>query len=453
MTKQSDISGRHRAASAPPDPQSATAGQDTARGLETRPLPAADLDSASSAAADDQGDATVLRPAVRPQPEPPAQGPVRKNTLASAATRPVQPAEREALSAMPQATPPTVAAHATLARQPSQPSIPDEMEDEADEWATADQPTVYLPPKRALRASHPDLAPSYPDPAAASRAARAPAERDPDLPASHRAQATPHPRTLGQVARTVGQGPYDGPRYASPTGRPMPATPPEGISRAALPDPRMQRFQELRQRRLAYQAGEQPVDRTKPVAETVRQWWGDLAPGLQNALHYQHEARASGVHPIPPHVPTTMTRLGDAFGRFAASARELAERTQAAVAPALKRIQDHAGRLHDQAEQQAGAIVEKIEGAAPARQQGPLLGPGRIAVFFKQGVTVDQAQGLLAANRARPIRLIPRKHGFLAFVPAGSEAAVAERLRQHPYIRDVEYLQFDEFGQALDQAE
>lgn len=232
----------------------------------------------------------------------------------------------------------------------------------------------------------------------------------------------------------------------------MPPTPPEGVSRAALPDPRMQRFQELRQRRLAYQAGEIPADTAKPVAETVRQWWKELAPGLQNGLSYQREARASGVHPIPPHVATTVSRLGDAFGRLAASARELTGRAQAAVAPALKRIQDQAERLHDQAEQHAGTLVEKIEGAAPVRQQGPLLGPGRIAVFFRQGVSVSQAQGLLAANRARPIRLIPRKHGFLTLVQPGAEAAVAERLRQHPYIRDVEYLQFDEFGHALEDA-
>lgn len=449
MTKQSDISGQQSAAFAEPDPRPAPAAPDAERALETKPLPVVDL--ASTGGAEEQGepdDATVLRPTVRPRPEPTAQGPARKNTLASAITRPVQQGEQGIVAAAAQDTPLSAAAHAAPAGQPSrpsQPSIPDELEDEADEWTAADQPTVYLPPKRALRAPQPGSEP-------AGRPGALPGQR-PEMPESQRGQMPSRPRTLGQVARPLVQQPYTGPRYASPTGRPMPATPPEGVSRAALPDPRMQRFQELRQRRLSYQAGEQPVDRTKPVAETVRQWWSDLKPGLENALRYQREARASGVHPIPPHVPTTMARLGDAFGRLAASARELTGKAQAAVAPALKRIQDQAGRLHDQAEQHAGAIVGKIEDAAPVRQQAPFLGPGRIAVFFKQGVSVPQAEGLLATNRARPIRLIPRKHGFLAFVPPGSEAAVAERLRQHPYVRDVEYLQFDEFGQPIEEAQ
>ena len=84
-----------------------------------------------------------------------------------------------------------------------------------------------------------------------------------------------------------------------------------------------------------------------------------------------------------------------------------------------------------------------------SRQQAPLLGPGRIAVFFKPGVTVGQAQSLLGASRARPIRLIPRKHGFLALVPPGAEAEICERLREHPYIRDVAYVEYDEYGDPI----
>jgi hypothetical protein len=82
------------------------------------------------------------------------------------------------------------------------------------------------------------------------------------------------------------------------------------------------------------------------------------------------------------------------------------------------------------------------------RQQAPLLGPGRIAIFFRHGVSVGQAQRLLAASSARPMRLIPRKHGILAQVMPGLEPEIGERLRQHPYVDDVLYMQYLDHGRA-----
>jgi hypothetical protein len=164
------------------------------------------------------------------------------------------------------------------------------------------------------------------------------------------------------------------------------------------------------------------------VTERVRQWWSDLRPGLQKALDYQHEARASGAHPIPAQESAPSSRLGDVFGRLTASARGLTGRAQ----PAFK-------RLHDQAEQAAQAFVGRFEGDL-ARQQAPFLGPGRIAVFFRSGVSVGQAQRLLSSNEARPLRIIPRKHGFLAYVLPGNEEQISRRLRVHPYVRDVVYM-------------
>jgi hypothetical protein len=206
----------------------------------------------------------------------------------------------------------------------------------------------------------------------------------------------------------------------------------------------MERFQYLREERIAHQVGSRGPGDAPPVADMVRQWWRDLRPGLDSALNYQREARITGSHPIPAHVDTPASRLGDAFGRLAASARGLTGRAQSAMAPKINRLQE----LHAQAETAASAFVQKLETPA-ARQQAPLLGPGRIAVFFKQGVTVGQAQSLLGATRARPIRLIPRKHGFLALVAPGSEADVSARLREHPYVRDVAYLEYNEFGEAI----
>src|SRR5262249_6869394 len=106
-------------------------------------------------------------------------------------------------------------------------------------------------------------------------------------------------------------------------------------------------------------------------------------------------------------------------------------------------------KLHDRAERAAHAFIQRFEGDE-VRQQGPLLGPGRIAVFFRPAVTVGQAQRLLAATQARPMRIIPRKHGFLAWVRPGSEREVSVRLRKHPYVNDVVYLDYDVYGDAMD---
>jgi hypothetical protein len=225
-------------------------------------------------------------------------------------------------------------------------------------------------------------------------------------------------------------------RLPSPSGRLTAGT------WAANSDPRLRRLEALRRQRLDQRESEAaPDENAAPVAQVVRKLWGDLMPGLQRALHYQHEARASGSYPIPATEPNVTTRLGDAFGRLAAAVRDLGGRAQSAAGPALT-------RLHDRAEHVAQALVDRFEGPA-ARQQAPLLGPGRLAVFFQQGVTVGDAQRLLVASRARPLRLIPRRHGFLALVQPGREPEVGEQLRQHPYVRDVVYLEYDEHGQPL----
>ena len=277
--------------------------------------------------------------------------------------------------------------------------IPDETD---DEWSVADQPTA------AIR--HRTLADAQG--AAHERSAR--------------------PEVLG------------GPRLASPDGALMPMTPPTGIPLSALANPRMERFQELREQRKAHERGERAPHDSPPVNERVRTWWMDLTPGLQRALKLQHEARESGTHAVPGYVVTVasaMLRMTDAFGRLAVSTRELANRAHATAGPALRRV-------HESAEAYAQALIEKLEGT-PVQQQAAFLGPGRLAVLFKSGVTVGQAQRLLQHNEARPLRLIPRKHGFLALVQRGMEAEVADRLKQHPYVRDVIYMEYDDPSQSL----
>jgi len=344
----------------------------------------------------------------------------RKSTLAMAIVRP-----------RPQAQPDVAAEDAAQAADVGfEDDGIDGIADEVDEWSVADQPTIQMPP-RVARASANFLESgehkSWPPLRASSVSVPAPNRaRPPIAPSIPRRQPISRPPE-SQAAR-----------LAAPDGRRVPPPPP-GITRAAVSDPRMKRFQELQKRRMNPSS---PIEE-QPVTEAVRQWSTDLAHGLQRALRNQHEARASGTFPIPAYEPTPSSRLGDAFGQLAASARGLTEKAQAVAGPAIK-------RLHDQAEQAAQAIIERFEGSA-LRQQEPFLGPGRIAIFFRTGVTVGQAQRLLSASQARPMRIIPRKHGFLAYVKPGFEVEISERLRLHPYVRDVLYVEYDEYGDNVEQ--
>jgi hypothetical protein len=316
--------------------------------------------------------------------------------------------------------------------------------DELDEWAVADQPTVALPPGASAPRARPAFLDTDEHTSWPPRSGPGPDAAPETPPAGLGPAASPRGAPVARapkVTRPIHPDVLGGPRYAAPDGKLMPVTPPNGVPRAVTPDPRLERFQALREQRMAHEQGARtPQDQT-PVAEIVRQWWSDLRPGLSRALRYQHDARASGMHPLPAQTPTAVSRLGDVFGRLSASTRELAVRAHAAAAPTLK-------RLHDQAEQAAQALIDKIEGT-PVQQQAPFLGPGRIAVLFRPGVTVGQAQRLLAASQARPLRLIPRKHGFLALVPRGGEADVAARLKKHPYVRDVVYMEYDDPNDSL----
>ena len=382
--------------------------------------------------AQDEGDATMEYPVPRARP--------RRTTLAMAITRPPsspiakEPDENEPAPPTDSSQPFGSPASSGIRRVPkidtaqpmvSDPVIPDELEDEVDEWSIADQPTVYLSPRLLSRAPT-QIRQSTPPPW--SR----PASRPTTTPLSDR------------FARERNRMPASG----TTAKRPVPgATPPIEKPRerpAPLRDPRMERFQYLREERIAHDDGVRGPGDARPIADMVRQWWRDLRPNLNSALAYQREARETGSHPIPAYVPAPGSRLGDAFGRLAATAREVTGRAQSVMAPRITRLQE----LHAQAETAASALVQKLE-PPESRQQAPLLGPGRIAVFFKQGVTIGQAQSLLSATRARPIRLIPRKHGFLALVAPGTESDISVRLREHPYVRDVSYLEYNEYGESV----
>ncbi len=400
----------------------------------TRELPSAlaPVTGPLAGLSEDDGDETLIHPIPRPRP--------RRTTLAMAITQPPS-------SATPPPTPDgrseSVESPAPTPALPSS-GIPDELVDEIDEWSIADQPTVYLAPRLMswprgrTRPSTPPpgtLAPPAAPPTLRSSPPAPPAAPGRDRQASVTRRLPPPSSSFSSSSGTSSRHPTaDTP---PPVDRPRP-------QRAPLRDPHMERFQYLREERIAHRDGLRGPGDGRPIADMVRQWWHDLQPVLNSALNYQREARASGSHPIPAYVPSPGSRLGDAFGRLAASARGMTGRAQSAMAPRITRLQE----LHAQAESAASALVEKLE-FPEARQQAPLLGPGRIAVFFKQGVTIGQAQSLLGASRARPIRLIPRKHGFLTLVAPGTEAEISARLREHPYVRDVAYLEYNEYGEAI----
>jgi hypothetical protein len=313
--------------------------------------------------------------------------------------------------------------------------------DEVDpEWTVADQPTVQLtpsklkPPRPAyLETGEQEVWPPRPTPTPAP--VSQPSQPLGRTYVSPGREPTPIPRPPTFTRPTL-RPPTPPGRIPSPTGKLL-ARP----TAAAYSDPRMRRLAALRQQREAVSDGKRAPGDYAPVAQVVRQWWSDLLPGLSDALNHQHEARASGVHPIPAHEPSPVASLGDAFGRLAAVVRDIGEKAQSAAKPALN-------RLHDRTEHVAQALVDRLEGPA-VRQQAPLLGPGRVAVFFRQGVTVGQAQRVLTTNQVRPMRLIPRRHGFLGMVQPGYESDVGEQLRQHPYVRDVVYLRYDANGEPL----
>ncbi len=414
--------------------------------------------SATSAGSDDP-DATVVRsqPAAlessldQPMTEP-APPRTRYNTLAGAFNRsrasasdPAAPTGRAPTPSEPLPPPSWTPPPAHMAAPPDPDAyedILDEVGDE-DEWSLADQPTVQWTPQQIqqMQQLKPDFSPTGEQPSWPPRPGIA--DVAPESDASHhdwRAGLPPRPQPPFPLNGSPLRAGAAGQRLAAPDGRIAPPPPSASVA-GAQPDPRMARFQELRGQRVAHGQGERADGEPSPVAASMRQWWNDVLPVVQKGLNIQREARASGMHPIPAYEATAVSRMGDAFGRLAASARELSERAQQAAAPTIK-------RLHDQVEQAAQGIISRFEGD-PVRQQAPLLGPGRIAIFFRQGVSVGQAQRLLAASAARPMRLIPRKHGFLARVQQGKEAEVCERLRQHPYVSDVVYLEFNEYGEPV----
>ena len=428
----------------------------------SRAAPAADdwlsAEPAATSAGSDDPDATVVRsqPADQassldqPMTEPAAPR-TRYNTLAGAFNRsrasasdPAAPTGRAPTSSEP-LPPPSWTPPPSHTAAPTDPDAYEDILDEVgddDEWSLADQPTVQWTPQQIqqMQQLKPDFSPTGEQPSWPPRPGIA--DVAPESDASH------HDWRVGLPPRPQPPFPLDGaprtgaigPRLAAPDGRVAPPPPSASVA-GAQPDPRMSRFQELRGQRVAHGQGERADGEPSPVAASMRQWWNDVLPVVQKSLHIQREARASGMHPIPAYEATAVSRMGDAFGRLAASARELSDRAQQAAAPTIK-------RLHDQVEQAAQGIISRFEGD-PVRQQAPLLGPGRIAIFFRQGVSVGQAQRLLAASAARPMRLIPRKHGFLARVQQGKEAEVCERLRQHPYVSDVVYLEFNEYGEPV----
>ena len=117
-----------------------TTSQDTAKHAPAPDVatPAPRLANNAEALPDVDGDATIMRPAVRPELDATTIRPIieprpRKNTLANAFTPPIARARGEA-------TPPP-----PMPQLPA--AVPDEIDDEVDEWAAADQPTVYLAPR------------------------------------------------------------------------------------------------------------------------------------------------------------------------------------------------------------------------------------------------------------------------------------------------------------------
>ncbi|HEY7851129.1 MAG TPA: hypothetical protein VIC27_13750, partial [Ktedonobacterales bacterium] len=249
----------------------------------------------------DDPDATIMRAQPRrdapsldgldgidDQPMTEPAPPRRYNTLAGAFNR-SRASASDPLAPAPAPSGPLTPPAPQMSDDDEYGDIVDEVDDD-DEWALADQPTVQWTPQQIqqMQELRPDFLqadeqapwPPIPDYGAV----------EPESDTSHhdwRTGLPPRPRPpfpLYGAPRPPAGGAY---RLAAPDGRVAPE-PPSASTAGAQPDPRMERFQELRQQRFAHgQDGERSNAEAQPVAEAVRQWWHDLRPNVQSALSYQ----------------------------------------------------------------------------------------------------------------------------------------------------------------------
>ena len=203
-------------------------------------------------------------------------------------------------------------------------------------------------------------------------------------------------------------------------------------------------FSKLRSRRLSHrlpQPNNEPHE--MPLTSKLKQIWGEMKPGLDRVLGRSHRAGLRGTRSTSWHTSAQLPAVHmkslqepstPAIQRLSQSAKHLGVQANVAAQPALL-------RLHAQAERLAQRLVDRIDerlGAAPPLQH-VLLGPGRLVIAFAQGVSIRDAQYVIAAAQAHTLRRIVGYNAYLILVPPGREVRYAQRFQSFQEVIGVHF--------------
>lgn len=201
-------------------------------------------------------------------------------------------------------------------------------------------------------------------------------------------------------------------------------------------------FAQLRGQRLARDSQAHPVvTDPRPLTSQIRRLWDRVQPGLERVMGRAHRsgfyALGASASQTSTNLPAVRLRADDdapAIAPRSSAARAIGERASTAAVPALR-------RLHSRAEEAAQRLVEKIDaslGATPPMKH-VLLGPGRMIIAFAPGISIRNAQIVIASVQARPLRRLVGYNAYLVLVPPGRESRYAERLHDYREVTGVHF--------------
>lgn len=203
-------------------------------------------------------------------------------------------------------------------------------------------------------------------------------------------------------------------------------------------------FARLRSERLSHKLPP-PDNEPHEIALTgkLRQFWHTIKPGLDRVLGRSHRAGVRGYRETNFHtsssLPAVQLRPTDSdatpvITRLSQTAKQIGVQAREAALPALV-------QFHVRAEQAAQRLVDRIDarlGSTPPMQH-VLLGPGRMVIAFAPGISIRNAQTIIAATHARALRRVVGYNAYLVLVPPGREARYAERFHNYREVTGVHF--------------
>lgn len=380
-------------------------------------------------------------PAVRPPPLPDDQRPTAPGAAIGAPSNPPPLAEdpptiilSPAIIAQLNATPPSASSARRLAEEVNVEDgynyAPGDNERAPIADPLPDAPTIVLDVAALLA-----VPPPVPEP---PRPSRLPPPR---LPRPVQESSQTHVKRLSLPVMPADSDAPPSPNASWPR-RPVaaPARPFRPGAKVEDPD---DEFARLRSQRIQRESATHPTPpEPRPISAIVRQWWRRLQPGLDRVMGRAHR---SGLHALRSTASLTSASLSAVKLRSldddapsvaprSSQARQIGARASTAALPALQ-------QLHSRAERVAQRLVEKIDerlGSSPPMRH-VLLGPGRMIVAFAPGVSIRNAQIVIAGVQARPLRRLIGYNAYLVLVPPGRESRYAERLHSYREVTGVHF--------------